>query len=326
MMILILILVGGALAVVYTLRRGAGSSPLAISARIGRYGLVVPLSEEDRSQAVSKILAPGRERQQQSSVSESVERFVGRGRIGQGLFTRLERAGLKMTPGEFISLCLAAAMGAMALGLVIKGVLGLVLFGALAMGAPWIYLSRRTAKRRKQMLEQLADLAQMMGNSMRAGFSIMQSLDLVANEAPAPASEEFERVVTEVKLGLPLETALDHLKERMPSEDIELMIVAIGVQRQIGGNLAEILTIMSKTIRERVRFQRDLRTMTAQARYSSYIITALPIIVAVIINVLNHDYEMLLYTTSIGHMMLGGAVFLLVLGFFFLNRIAKIEV
>jgi tight adherence protein B len=176
------------------------------------------------------------------------------------------------------------------------------------------------------MVEQLADLAQMMGNSMRAGFSIMQSLELVANEAPSPASEEFERVVTEVKLGLPLETALDHLKQRMPSEDIELMVVAIGIQRQIGGNLAEIMMIMSKTIRERVRFGRDLRTMTAQARYSSYIITGLPIAVGIIINLLDPGYEKYLYTTLIGNVMIGAAVVMLVMGFFVLSRIANIEV
>src|SRR5205823_5299308 len=128
-------------------------------------------------------------------------------------------------------------------------------------------------KRQKKFVEQLADMAQMMGNSMRAGFSIGQSLELVANEGSPPISEEFRRVVTEIKLGLSLEQGLAHMQARMPSEDIELLVVAISVQRQIGGNLSEILMIISQTIRERVRFSRDLRTLTAQARYSSYIIT-----------------------------------------------------
>src|SRR5947209_16940818 len=132
----------------------------------------------------------------------------------------------------------------------------------------------------------------------------MQSLEVVGNEAAAPASEEFERVVTEVKLGLTIEAALDHLKERMPSEDIELMVVAIAVQRQIGGNLSEILMVISHTIRERVRFERDLKTLTAQARYSSYIITALPVCVGIAINFLDPTYESFLYKTLLGNLMI----------------------
>ncbi|GAC1462103.1 MAG: hypothetical protein PVSMB1_12760 [Gemmatimonadaceae bacterium] len=112
----------------------------------------------------------------------------------------------------------------------------------------------------------------------------------------------------------------------MPGEDIELMVVAINVQRQIGGNLSEILAVISKVIRERVRFERDLRTLTAQARLSSYIITALPVFVAVVINFMDAPYESYLYTSTVGHLMLFGSVCLLGLGFFFLKRIANIEV
>jgi hypothetical protein len=105
----------------------------------------------------------------------------------------------------------------------------------------------------------------MMGNSMRAGFSIIQSMELVGNEGPSPASE-FERVVTEIRLGLPVDVALDHLLNRLPGEDLELMVVAINVQRQIGGNLSEILTVISETIRQRVQFEGELKTLTTQGR------------------------------------------------------------
>jgi tight adherence protein B len=169
-------------------------------------------------------------------------------------------------------------------------------------------------------------MAQMMGNSMRAGFSILQSMELVGHEAPKPGKDEFERVVTEVKLGLTLETALDHLQQRMPGEEIELAVVAINVQRQVGGNLAEILMVIAQTVRERVRFKRDLRALTAQARYSSYIITALPIAVAIVINFMDRPYESFLYTSTMGHIMLGISICMLSLGFFFLSRIADIEV
>src|SRR5438270_5495456 len=112
----------------------------------------------------------------------------------------------------------------------------------------------------------------------------------------------------------------------MPSEDIELMVVAISVQRQIGGNRSEILMVISHTVRERVRFQRDLKTLTAQARYSSYIITGLPVAVAVVINFMDAPYESYLYKNSIGNIMIGAAIVMICIGFFLLSKIADIEV
>jgi tight adherence protein B len=220
---------------------------------------------------------------------------------------------------------LAVILGA-GIGLLVFSTLGFLAGVLLGVVAPFFYLARRSKKRRNKFLEQLADMAQMMGNSMRAGFSIIQSMEMVANEGPSPAAQEFERVITEVKLGLPLDQALDHLLARMPSEDLGLAVVAINVQRQVGGNLAEILMVIAKTVRERVRFQRDLRALTAQARYSSYIITGLPVAVAFVINLMDRPYESFLYTNPLGHVMIGAAVIMLGLGFFFLNRIANIEV
>jgi tight adherence protein B len=242
----------------------------------------------------------------------------------------LRRADLKMTPFEYLVVWAAIFGISIPLGFIVSGLGGGVIALLLIMLAgaigPWFYLGRRAKKRRRAFIEQLADMAQMMGNSMRAGFSIIQSMELVGREASKPASDEFERVVTEVKLGLQVDVALDHLLERMPSEDLELMVVAINVQRQIGGNLSEILAVISHTIRERVRFERDLRALTAQARYSSYIITGLPVAVAIVINFMDREYESYLYSATLGHVMLGTAVCMLIAGFFFLNKIANIEV
>lgn len=326
LLIIVGMLIVGAVGIAFTLRGAAGGNPLLISSRMGRFGLVAATDDDDRSRAVSQIVVPGRERQEQSAISEQMERIVGRGRLANFLFVRLDRAQIKMTPAEFLSLCLAIFFGTVAVGLFVKGILGMLGLGVVGLIAPWVYLHRRTKKRRKRFLEQLADMAQMMGNSMRAGFSIMQSMELVATEGAPPASEELERVVMEVKLGLPLEQALTHLRERMPSEDIELMVVAIEVQRQIGGNLAEILMVISKTIRERVRFERDLKALTAQARYSSYIITSLPVAVGIAINFMDRPYESFLYTTLLGNFMIGTAICMLGLGFYILSRIANIEV
>ncbi len=305
----------------YVLRSSRTGSVL--DTRMGRFGLLPGTEVNPMTVSVGDVAGP---RRSSSAVTKQVERIVGRGRLAQAVYERLDRTQIRMTPAEFLTLAFAILIGAMALGLVIKGVLGLLALGVLGAAAPWLYIRRRSMKRRKAFLEQLADMAQMMANSMKAGFSIMQAFELVSTEGPAPACEEFERVVAEVKLGLPLEVALEHLVERIPSEDLELMVVAINVQRQIGGNLAEILLVISNTIRGRVRFQRDVRTLTAQARYSSYIITALPIGVAIVINLLDGPYESMLYTTTLGNFMVGGALVMLAVGFFFLNRIADIEV
>lgn len=296
----------------------------AIESRMLRFGLAGDAANPE-TLPTGEIVAPTN-RRSNSAVTKSVERFVGRGRVAQAVYERLDRAQLRMTPAEFLTLAFAILVACMAIGLVVKGIWGLVGLGVLGAVAPWFYVRRRTIKRRKAFLEQLADMAQMMANSMKAGFSIMQAFELVATDGPPPASEEFERVVAEVKLGLPLEVALDHIVKRIPSEDLELMVVAINVQRQIGGNLAEILMVISNTIRARVRFARDVRTLTAQARYSSYIITALPIAVAVVINIIDRPYESMLYTTTLGNFMIGAALVMLAVGFFFLNRIADIEV
>ncbi|MBV9279544.1 MAG: type II secretion system F family protein [Chloroflexi bacterium] len=315
--ILVLLLIGGGF-ILYTLRHSGGPGLMTIQARLGRYGLA-------GTSAVPAQPAPGAANRQ-SGLARVVERLVDRGGLTAPIAGRLDRADLRMTPAEFFAIAAVAFLVAALVGLIAKGFLGLFAGGIIGLAAPWFYLGRRIKKRQKAFIEQLADMAQMMGNSMRAGFSIVQSMELVATEGPQPAAYELERAVTEVKLGLPLDTSLDHLLQRQPSEDLELMVVAINVQRQIGGNLSEILAVISQTIRERVRFQRDLKALTAQARYSSYIITALPVCVALIINWMDEPYESFLYTTTLGFMMLGVALCMLGLGFFFLNRIANIEV
>ncbi len=322
--IILLIVVGvagGGMVLYRTLTNRAAS---VVGTRLGRYGMAGAGANVGGG-PVSEIIAP-RSIRSQSEVRERVNQAVLRSRFGAGMALRLREADLKVTPGEYVLMCVGFVILACLIGLLVKGVLGLLICLVVAPFLPRQYVKRRAAKRRQAFLEQLADVAQMMGNSMRAGFSILQSMQLVGDEGNPPAKDEFERVVTEVKLGLPLDAALEHLLERMPSEDLNLMVVAINVQRQVGGNLAEILMVISRTVRDRVRFQRDLKALTAQARYSSYVITALPVGVAIVINFMDHPYESYLYTHVVGEIMIGVALVMVALGFFFLSKISKIEV
>jgi len=312
--VLLLILLGGAGGVAYFLRGNGGGIP-ALEARMGRFGI-----------GMQPTIATSSGPQSRSSVTRSVEGLIGRGKFAAKIAAKLEQANITATPAEYVSIAVAILLGAALVGTIIHGLLGMLVLGLIGLVGPWWYLSMRYKRRKRSFEGQLADMAQMLANSMRAGFSILQSMEMVAAEGPSPAKEEFQRVVTEVELGLPIDIALDHLLERMPSEDLNLMVVAINVQRQVGGNLAEILSVISETVRARVRFQRDLRTMTAQARYSSYVITALPIGVGVVINFMDSSYESFLYTSLLGHLMLGAAVVMIGMGFFFLNKLASIEV
>jgi tight adherence protein B len=323
--IVVLFLVFAAGGLVYMLRSIGSSNPAALGMRLARYGMASGASGGNVQ--VSQLISPAvRQRSEQSGLSRGLERAVARTRFGAGIAARLDRADVKMTPGEWVAVCIAVFVIVMLIGILFKGLIGLLVGGVVGAVAPRLYLGRRIKKRQRKFIEQLADMAQMMGNSMRAGFSILQSMELVGTEGPAPASQEFDRVVTEVKLGLSLDAALDHMLLRMPSEDLGLLVVAINVQRQVGGNLAEILMVIAKTVRERVRFQRDLKTLTAQARYSSYIITGLPVAVAVVINFMDAPYESYLYKTGIGNIMIGGALVMVAIGFFLLSKIADIEV
>jgi tight adherence protein B len=311
LLILLLAVAGGGFLFYRTV---VNRGPSVVGARLGRYGMA---GGTGGSMPVSNIVAQGSGRQ--SEVRERVNRVVSSSRFGNGMARRLREADLKITPGEYVIMSFAFVCVICLAGLLFKGTLGFLIALLISPFVPRFYLKRKANKRRQAFLEQLADMAQMMGNSMRAGFSILQSMELVGSEGNPPAKDEMERVVTEVKLGLPLDAALEHLLERMPSEDLNLMVVAINVQRQVGGNLAEILMVIAKTVRERVRFQRDLKALTAQARYSSYVITALPVGVAIVINFMDHEYEKYLYTQLVGEIMVGVALCIL-------SKIAKIEV
>ena len=181
-------------------------------------------------------------------------------------------------------------------------ILGLVFFIAGLIGGlfiPGIFVGRLQNKRLKDFNGQLPDMLNLMVNGLRAGFSTMQALESVSKELPAPISSEFRRVVQEMQLGIPMEAALDNLLARIPSEDLDLVITAVNVQREVGGNLAEVLETISHTIRERIRIKGEIKTLTTQVTASGRLLAVMPVFLLGALYLLNREYVMTFFQDPI---------------------------
>ena len=189
-----------------------------------------------------------------------------------------------------------------------------------------MWVGRRIGSRLNAFNKQLPDTITLLSNSLRAGSSFLQSIELVSRESPAPMGPEMGRVVREVNLGLSMEEALSNLVRRIKSDDLDLMVTAIGVQQQVGGNLAEILDTIAFTIRERVRIKGEINTLTAQGRMSGYLVAFLPIAIAIVLNMINPAFMQPLFTQLIGQILLGVGIVMMTIGFFAIQKIVDIKV
>ncbi|TMB81552.1 MAG: secretion system protein, partial [Chloroflexi bacterium] len=207
------------------------------------------------------------------------------------------RADLKLRPAEFVAFWIACpfvfVVFAYLIGFVIptlQNIIALVLIFAVGAYFPRFYLRFRQNRRLRAFGQQLPDTITLLANSLRAGSSFLQGIELVTREARPPISEEFERVVREMALGVAMQPALNNLARRVASADLELMVTAINIQSQVGGNLATVLDSIAFTIRERIRIQGEIQTLTAMQRYSGYVITLLPVGLAGILFLISPTY------------------------------------
>ena len=264
-------------------------------------------------------------------ITDWINQRVQRSSFGETISRELARADIKLKPGEYIALMIIAATGIGLLAWFIgRQSIFLGLIGAIfGLFVPRIYVRREQGQRLVRFNGQLADMLNLMVNGLRAGYSTMQAMEAVSKELPAPICDEFRRVVQEMQLGVTMEQALDNLFRRIPSEDLDLVITAINVQREVGGNLAEILDTISYTIRERVRIKGEIRVLTTQVMYSGRFLSLLPIIVVLILYVLNRDYMMEFFLPAnfpCGYIALGVCLILIVSGYFAMNKLADIEI
>ncbi len=276
-----------------------------------------------------------------SALTESLDRAIEERGLGRNLGTELARADLKITVAEFWALTLISIIGVTVLTWLIYGGFVMPLVGAVAgYFLPKFYVKMRQRKRLKQFNDQLGDAITLMSNGLRAGYSMLQAMDAVANEMPNPVSTEFRRVVREIGLGIDNERAYNNLLRRVPSDDLDLMITAVNVQAEVGGNLAEILEVISFVIRERVRIKGQIQVLTAQGQLSGYVISALPLVLGLILYAMNQEYiGRMVFSCEgrglgpddpcsqpCGWIMMGAGFLTIATGFFAIQKIIDIEV
>lgn len=259
-------------------------------------------------------------------VSKRVEKTTFGGRIGQSL----ARADLKFRVGEYFALVFMSVVlfGGIAWLLGGRNPISLLIGAVLGYLAPGIYLGRLQSRRLNRFNDQLPDMLNLTVNGLRAGYSTMQAMEAVSKELAAPISEEFRRVVQEMQIGLPMETALANLFRRIPSDDLDFVITAINVQREVGGNLSEILDTISFTIRERIRIKGEIRVVTAQVRTSGSILSLIPIGLTLILWFLNPRYLMSFMDAGPLCAVIAGVTVVILIGsgYYVMMRIAQIEV
>jgi tight adherence protein B len=247
--------------------------------------------------------------------------------LEEKLNAKLEAGGLTLKPAEWLLIHAGIVIGAGALSLLLTANL---LFVAIAIVAgaylPWLYLGIRQSRRLKAFNSQLAGTLQLMAGSLQAGLSLTQGMDTIVREGAEPVAGEFRRALVEARLGIPIEDALEGLAERMMSDDFKWTVMAIRIQREVGGNLSELLLNVAGTLREREYLRRQVKSLSAEGRFSAYILLALPPLIMLYEFTTNRSYLEPLYSTPIGFMMLGAMAGMMALGGFMMKKMIKLEV
>ena len=238
----------------------------------------------------------------------------------------LARANLKLRVAEYYYIRIGASLGLGVILFVFRDPLSGIVGFLVGYMLPRFWVGRRISGRLNAFNKQLPDTITLLSNSLRAGSSFLQSIELVSREGAPPMSEEMGRVVREVNLGLGMEEALHNLVRRIKSDDLDLMVTAIGIQQQVGGNLAEILDTIAFTIRERVRIKGEINTLTAQGRVSGYLVAFLPIGLGVALNAINPAFMAPLFTETVGRILMGVGAVMMTIGFLAIRKITDIKV
>jgi tight adherence protein B len=239
----------------------------------------------------------------------------------------MEQGAVRMKVGSFYLLSLALATVACLVTLLLHLPVIFPMVAAAGAGVlPYMWLLRRKKKRIEAFEANFAEAIDLLSRAIRAGHAFSTGFQLVGEECPDPVGEEFRRCFEEQKFGLPLKDSLLNLMERIDLVDLRIFVTAVLIQREVGGNLAEILDKIAYTIRERFKILRQVRVYTAQGRLTGYLLGCLPILLGVVIAAMNHEYMMILFRKEIGRVMIAGAAIMQITGFFIIRKIIRIKV
>ncbi|WKN50028.1 type II secretion system F family protein [Nocardioides sp. Arc9.136] len=299
-----------------------GPAPLSAADRLARY---TEVTSAGATPAGSRVDAE----QALSSAKDAAATLLSRNKSLDARIThRLEGAGSELKASEWllvhVGVFLAAGLVGLLLGrgTIVLGLLFLVLGGL----GPWLYLGVRRARRRKAFNALLPDTLQLMSGSLAAGLSLAQSVDTIVREGADPVATEFKRVLVETRLGVPLEDALEGVAKRFESKDFEWVVMAIKIQRQVGGNLAELLDTVAATMREREYLRRQVAALAAEGKLSAWVLGCLPPLFMLYLFFTQRDYVSVMFTDPLGILMLVGAVVVLGVGVFWMSKLVKVEV
>ncbi len=261
---------------------------------------------------------------------KNISEFI-RGKLSDTKQERIEQllrsAGAELNPEQYVLLrCFFAIILAGIIYLITGSVIAAVPGGIAGYASPKLWLKSKTKKRIQKFNESLPDMISTIIGSLRAGYSFPQALKTVSEECESPVKEEITLLLKEMSYGVTVEEALNNLNKRMPSNDLEIMIQAILIQRLVGGNLSTVLETIVKTIRERNTLERQVQTLTSQGRMSGRVIGLLPVAIGFVIYLINPEYMVAFFGNMIGKILISVGVLFGIIGFILINKLTKIEV
>jgi tight adherence protein B len=257
----------------------------------------------------------------------AVDRMMAGTDAGSKLARLIEQAGAKITPSAVIVMTVGAAAGcAVVAYLFIHLPFAPLAAGALGGFAPIAWLVRKKSTRMRKFEEHFPEALDLLSRAIRAGHAFQTAMGMVADELPDPIGPEFKKTFDQQNYGLPLRDALTDLSERLGLLDVRFFVTAVLIQRDTGGNLSEILDNLANVVRERFKIKRQVRVHTAHGRFTGYVLLALPAALAMALSVINPEHMELLFREHMGHVMLGGAIVMQTIGFFWIRQVIKIEV
>lgn len=309
---------------------------LAVALAVTALAMIMSRDDDDLDKMLQQYTEPGVAAEDESEglaqtafvqrAVELTEEIATRQGVLVKIESKLEQADLPLRAAEALFFYIAAALVVMLAGGVFLGIFGLFVGLMLGFMLPMAVLNFLGARRRKQFNTQLPDTLNLLSGSLRAGYSLVQGVEAVSQEVDGPMGRELRRVMTEARLGRELEDALEGSAARVQSKDFEWAIMAIRIQREVGGNLSELLDTVANTMIDRERLRRDVASLTAEGKISAIVLGFLPVGLGVVLYVMNPAYMGALFTESLGKVMLVAGTVSAIVGFAWMKKCINIEV